>query len=425
MARSVTSAKKRPTLDHKTLTDKLSLSCLESHFHMPLKEVADKFGVSMTFFKKVCRAHGIRRWPRRKVKQIQKIYEKLGESPIQMTVKELEALKAKEERDANGPQRRIPVWDSTKRRKISGMAAPLEYNLPLYLREHPQMEVYNGQDASHCSIRPAKRMKTAPTWNGVCDEMKFKTEDPGEECPVADDAITTDDLLATDSILMSVGSTFSTDELIAARDDIFGMGEIDSTFSGMGDVRAPFSVHHTAEDSTTLPATCSTQSYNSSDISSDHSSTESDSTFTSDIDSMSEEELDNVLDFESALQDAWVRDDFSTKAGLSQTNVTSELKQHSSHDRANTMNTDSDFTDDDFTNFVSSDDFGDNWPQESLEQLNVTQPEAQQVSTQSAEKDLYSQGTHMSICDFMKGVQTECASLDNVHLPYTLAVQSC
>jgi len=46
---------------------KLDLVTLEAHFHLPMQEVAKKFGVCMTFFKKICRGLGIKRWPYRKV----------------------------------------------------------------------------------------------------------------------------------------------------------------------------------------------------------------------------------------------------------------------------------------------------------------------------------------------------------------------
>lgn len=45
---------------------------LQAHFHLPMAEVARRFGVCTTFFKKMCRIHGIRRWPYRKLKSLQK-----------------------------------------------------------------------------------------------------------------------------------------------------------------------------------------------------------------------------------------------------------------------------------------------------------------------------------------------------------------
>lgn len=50
----------------------IPLEDLQLHFHLPMAEVAKRFGVCTTFFKKVCRTHGIKRWPFRKLKSLQK-----------------------------------------------------------------------------------------------------------------------------------------------------------------------------------------------------------------------------------------------------------------------------------------------------------------------------------------------------------------
>lgn len=44
---------------------------LRSRFETPLAQVAREFGVSLTYLKKVCRSHGIARWPYRKLKAMQ------------------------------------------------------------------------------------------------------------------------------------------------------------------------------------------------------------------------------------------------------------------------------------------------------------------------------------------------------------------
>lgn len=48
--------------------------------------------------------------------------------------------------DDKGSEKRITIWNKRETRKISGNAAPLEKNLWTYLRDHPDYEVYNGQD---------------------------------------------------------------------------------------------------------------------------------------------------------------------------------------------------------------------------------------------------------------------------------------
>merc|ERR1711957_884881 len=52
---------------------------LEKHFDQPLVEVARKFDVCTTFFKKICRQHGIKRWPFRKLKSLQRKMKASGQ----------------------------------------------------------------------------------------------------------------------------------------------------------------------------------------------------------------------------------------------------------------------------------------------------------------------------------------------------------
>merc|ERR1711865_299528 len=51
---------------------RISYEDLEKHFDQPLVDVARKFDVCTTFFKKICRQHGIKRWPFRKLKSLQR-----------------------------------------------------------------------------------------------------------------------------------------------------------------------------------------------------------------------------------------------------------------------------------------------------------------------------------------------------------------
>ena len=51
-------------MPYKTL---IELDKLKEHFHEPMADVARKFGVCTTFFKRICRTYGIKRWPFRKV----------------------------------------------------------------------------------------------------------------------------------------------------------------------------------------------------------------------------------------------------------------------------------------------------------------------------------------------------------------------
>jgi len=48
--------------------DVITLEVLQDHFHLPMVLVAQKHDVGLTYFKRICRAHGILRWPYRKFK---------------------------------------------------------------------------------------------------------------------------------------------------------------------------------------------------------------------------------------------------------------------------------------------------------------------------------------------------------------------
>lgn len=50
----------------------ITIDQLRPHFDKPIKQVAAKFDVCVTLFKKVCRQNGIRRWPARRIRSIEK-----------------------------------------------------------------------------------------------------------------------------------------------------------------------------------------------------------------------------------------------------------------------------------------------------------------------------------------------------------------
>eukprot|EP00327_Prymnesium_parvum_P047176 CAMPEP_0205876220 /NCGR_PEP_ID=MMETSP1083-20121108/13675_1 /ASSEMBLY_ACC=CAM_ASM_000430 /TAXON_ID=97485 /ORGANISM="Prymnesium parvum, Strain Texoma1" /LENGTH=116 /DNA_ID=CAMNT_0053238953 /DNA_START=63 /DNA_END=409 /DNA_ORIENTATION=+ len=55
----------------------LSLATIARYFHMPIVEAAGILGVCTTVLKKVCRRHGIKRWPQRKLQSLNKRIEVL------------------------------------------------------------------------------------------------------------------------------------------------------------------------------------------------------------------------------------------------------------------------------------------------------------------------------------------------------------
>lgn len=65
---------------------------LRNHFHMPMALVAEKFSMCLTFFKKVCRQHGIKRWPYRKVRSLEKRIVELQERKDDASAANLRSL---------------------------------------------------------------------------------------------------------------------------------------------------------------------------------------------------------------------------------------------------------------------------------------------------------------------------------------------
>jgi len=51
---------------------RLSEKVLREHFHLPLSEVAKKFGMCTTAFKKTCRKQGVMQWPHRTLRSLEK-----------------------------------------------------------------------------------------------------------------------------------------------------------------------------------------------------------------------------------------------------------------------------------------------------------------------------------------------------------------
>jgi hypothetical protein len=84
----------------------ITLEELSIHFHLPEKMVAKKLGICLTSLKKLCRQHGIHRWPYRKLKSIEKKVEKL-ESLLQAPSEDVNGVRSKIH-SLNEEKKRLP-----------------------------------------------------------------------------------------------------------------------------------------------------------------------------------------------------------------------------------------------------------------------------------------------------------------------------
>ena len=61
--------------DSKECTRDYSYEELSRYFHMPINDVSSELGICATLLKKICRKHGIKRWPHRKIKSLDNMIE--------------------------------------------------------------------------------------------------------------------------------------------------------------------------------------------------------------------------------------------------------------------------------------------------------------------------------------------------------------
>eukprot|EP00741_Cyanophora_paradoxa_P025678 tig00000388_g24781.t2 len=50
-----------------------SFESISSLFHLPINEASKRLGICVTLLKKLCRRHGLSRWPYRKLKSLERI----------------------------------------------------------------------------------------------------------------------------------------------------------------------------------------------------------------------------------------------------------------------------------------------------------------------------------------------------------------
>ncbi|KAK1931623.1 E3 ubiquitin-protein ligase [Phytophthora citrophthora] len=106
---------KQPNMRLTALSRELTLEELRPHFGRPIVEVAREFGICTTFLKKICRRCGIKRWPHRQIRSLNRTIQMLEQVESMSTspqdkeryAAQIEELKEKqravmEDPDANG-----------------------------------------------------------------------------------------------------------------------------------------------------------------------------------------------------------------------------------------------------------------------------------------------------------------------------------
>ncbi|KAG5181876.1 hypothetical protein JKP88DRAFT_246029 [Tribonema minus] len=75
------------------LTGVIDVEMVRLLFHLPLVTAADRVGICVTALKKICRKHGIMRWPYRGIKALEKTIESLRSASMQPQVHQNERLR--------------------------------------------------------------------------------------------------------------------------------------------------------------------------------------------------------------------------------------------------------------------------------------------------------------------------------------------
>ncbi|KAL5728656.1 hypothetical protein ACHQM5_001718 [Ranunculus cassubicifolius] len=76
-------------------TGKLKLCDLVEYFHLPIEAAAKRLAICPTAIKKICRRNGLRRWPHRKIKSIERKLHKLEGNLRNKNVQDIPGVRAK------------------------------------------------------------------------------------------------------------------------------------------------------------------------------------------------------------------------------------------------------------------------------------------------------------------------------------------
>lgn len=136
-----------------TLSRELSLDELRAHFGKPIVEVAKEFGICTTFLKKICRRCGIKRWPHRQIRSLQRTIQMLHQAEASAStsqerlkfsnqIAQLEAKKRAviQDPDANGKLKRVKKCGAKNKCRRSGASEKSEDDVDMGASDDDDMD---------------------------------------------------------------------------------------------------------------------------------------------------------------------------------------------------------------------------------------------------------------------------------------------
>jgi hypothetical protein len=146
------------------LSHELTLEELRPHFGRPIADVAKEFGICTTFLKKICRRCGIKRWPHRQIRSLNRTIQMLEQvevaalNPQEKTkyASQIEELKQKqravmEDPDAHGKLERMKKFTTPKSAAALLVATDPVSPTPVDSREHLRPVTTSGVGAENLS----------------------------------------------------------------------------------------------------------------------------------------------------------------------------------------------------------------------------------------------------------------------------------
>mmetsp|Transcript_13721 Transcript_13721/g.16504 ORF Transcript_13721/g.16504 Transcript_13721/m.16504 type:complete len:474 (+) Transcript_13721:257-1678(+) len=165
----------------KVAKSKTTIETISKYFHLPINEAAQELNVCATVLKKICRKHGMARWPHRKLKSIEKIISNL-KGPVASSISDVEDVTiVKEIATLENEKKRICLQSKTGEKR---KAVPVA--LTVNIEPEVQVQVKDTKpDFECCSLREA---------SNAASSNKEAYTDVDLTAPVSCESILTDDM---------------------------------------------------------------------------------------------------------------------------------------------------------------------------------------------------------------------------------------